>query len=138
MKAGVEHRVPLSDGALAVLTLMSQQRRTSDQGEHVFEGRREGRPLSDMTLTMPLRRAELGITVHGFRSAFRDWCGEATNTPREIAEACLAHALTNKVEAAYARTDYFEKRRDVMSRWAAFCCSSAIDNVVSIDRETAS
>jgi integrase len=134
MKAGVSHRIPLSDDALAVLTRMSQQRRTSDQNEHIFEGR----PLSDMTLTMPLRRAELGITVHGFRSSFRDWCGEATNTLREIAEACLAHTLTNKVEAAYARTDYFEKRRDVMNRWAAFCYGNAIDNVVSIDREAAS
>jgi integrase len=138
MKAGVVHRIPLSDDALAILERMSQQRRTSDQSEHIFEGRREGRPLSDMTLTMPLRRADLGITVHGFRSAFRDWCGEATNTPREIAEACLAHTLTNKVEAAYARTDYFDKRRDVMNRWAAFCCSSAKNNLISIDREAAS
>ncbi|MGZ0247942.1 MAG: integrase, partial [Alphaproteobacteria bacterium] len=67
MKAGVVHRIPLSDDALAILERMSQQRRTSDQSEHIFEGRREGRPLSDMTLTMPLRRADLGITVHGFR-----------------------------------------------------------------------
>jgi integrase len=113
---------------------MSQHRRTSDQSEHIFEGRREGRPLSDMTLTMPLRRAELGITVHGFRSAFRDWCGEATNTPREIAEACLAHTVRDATERAYARTDYFDKRRAVMGMWAAYCSRATIDNVVALNK----
>jgi len=134
MKAGVEHRVPLSGRAFEIL----QRVGVSDEDALIFGGRKSGRPLSDMSLTMPLRRAELGITVHGFRSAFRDWCGEATNTPREIAERCLAHAVADKTEAAYARSDYFEKRREVMERWAAFCAGGSTDNVVAFDQGAAS
>jgi len=134
MKAGVEHRVPLSGRAFEIL----QRVGVSDKDALIFGGRKSGRPLSDMSLTMPLRRAELGITVHGFRSAFRDWCGEATNTPREIAERCLAHAVADKTEAAYARSDYFDKRREVMERWAAFCAGGSTDNVVAFDQGAAS
>ena len=72
-----------------------------------------------MTLLMPLRRAEINSTIHGFRSSFRDWCSEATNTPREVAEAALAHAVEG-VEGAYARTDHYERRVTLMERWAAF------------------
>lgn len=134
MKAGVEHRVPLSGRAIEILNDIG----VGENSALLFEGLKRGRPLSDMSLTMPLRRAELGITVHGFRSSFRDWCGEATNTPNSVAEACLAHTVKNKVEAAYARSDYFEKRRDVMNLWAAYCTGGRTDNVVAFDKGTAS
>lgn len=117
MKAEVEHRVPLSGRAIEIL-----KARGEGEGDAlIFTGRKKHSPLSDMTLTMPLRRAELGITVHGFRSSFRDWCNEATNTPRAIAERCLAHAIEGKTEAAYSRTDFLDKRRDVMELWADYC-----------------
>jgi integrase len=121
MKAGRAHRIPLSDRAIRILEQMSDFRRASEPDAFVFGGQKPGRPFSDMTLTMPIRRAELPITVHGFRSSFRDWCAEATNTPREIAEACLAHVVKDQAEAAYARTDHFDKRRGVMDMWGAFC-----------------
>ena len=124
MKAGRAHRVPLPGRAVEILDRMGTYRRTNDADTYVFEGQTPGRPLSDMTLTMPIRRAGLPITVHGFRSSFRDWCAEATSTPREVAEACLAHTVRNEVEAAYARTDHFEKRRVLMGNWAAFCTAS--------------
>jgi integrase len=130
MKAGRAHRVPLSDRAVEILERMGDFRRTDELGAFVFEGQKPGRPFSDMTLTMPIRRAELPITVHGFRSAFRDWCAEATSTPREVAEACLAHVVKDAAEAAYARTDHFDKRRDVMSTWAAFCTGAEDVGVV--------
>ncbi|MBT4934711.1 MAG: integrase arm-type DNA-binding domain-containing protein [Rhodospirillaceae bacterium] len=115
MKADIEHRVPLSARAIELL---------GDPGKGlIFPGPRTGRPLSDMSLTMPLRRAELNITMHGFRSSFRDWCAEATDTPREIAEAALAHTVKDQTERAYARSDLFEKRRLLMDQWSAYCCS---------------
>jgi len=117
MKAEVEHRVPLPDRAVEILHGIGE----GEVDDLIFTGRKKGNPLSDMTLTMPLRRAELGVTVHGFRSSFRDWCNEATNTPRAIAERCLAHAIEGKTEAAYSRTDFLEKRRNVMQLWADFC-----------------
>lgn len=120
MKAGKAHRVPLSGRCMATLSRMAELRRSRKNDGLIFEGTRTGRPLSDMTLTMPLRRAGIDATLHGFRSSFRDWCAEATDTPREIAEACLAHALRNKVEAAYARTDHLDRRRDVMNAWSTF------------------
>jgi integrase len=133
MKAGRAHRVPLSGRAIEILEHMTTVRRTSDPDSFVFEGQKIGRPLSDMTLTMPIRRAKLPITIHGFRSAFRDWCAEATSTPREVAEACLAHVVRNAVEAAYARTDHFEQRRGVMKSWSDHCMNTAHDgNVISI------
>ena len=133
MKAGRKHRVPLSGRAIEILERMRTFRRIDDPDAFVFEGKRAGRPLSDMTLTMPIRRAGLQITVHGFRSAFRDWCAEKTSTPREIAEACLAHTVRNAVEAAYARTDHFDKRSILMQSWSNFC--TGIDqrnNVITI------
>ena len=133
MKAGAEHRVPLSSRAVEILKeILAEDKKTL-----IFQGRKEGRPLSDMSLTMPLRRAGLGVTVHGFRSAFRDWCGEATNTPREVAESCLAHVVKNATERAYARTDYFEKRRAIMDLWAAYCAAGRANNVGSLDSGTA-
>jgi integrase len=121
MKAGRAHRVPLSGRAVEILNTMASYRQSVEPSAYVFEGQKAGRPLSDMTLTMPLRRAELGITIHGFRSTFRDWCSDASITSREVAEACLAHAVKNAVEAAYARTDHFDKRRGVMDQWASYC-----------------
>jgi len=121
MKAGRKHRVPLSERAIEIHERMNTFRRIDDPDAFVFEGKRAGRPLSDMTLTMPIRRAKLPITVHGFRSTFRDWCAEETSIPREIAEACLAHTVRNAVEAAYARTDHFDKRSILMQSWADYC-----------------
>jgi len=116
MKTDVEHRVPLSDRAIELLG-------APDDGL-IFSGPRTGRSLSDMTLSMPLRRAALGVTMHGFRSTFRDWCADATDTPREIAEAALAHAVRDQTERAYARSDLFKKRRFLMDQWATYCCSA--------------
>lgn len=117
MKAGREHRVPLSGRAKEILSLMGQIR----TGDLVFPGLRRDRPLSTMALEMVLRRMKIDATVHGFRSAFRDWAAEQTSAPREVAEAALAHTIENKVEAAYRRTDLFEKRRVLMEQWARHC-----------------
>jgi integrase len=122
MKAGREHRVPLSTGALAVLAEASKLRTKKDQDSPVFPGGKAGKALSNMALLMLLRRmGRSDLTAHGFRSTFRDWCAEATNYPREIAEAALAHTLRDKTEAAYQRGDLMEKRRRLMADWATFC-----------------
>lgn len=115
MKAGKEHRVPLS--AQAVELLASLPRLAGN--EHVFPAPRGGQ-LSDMTLTAVLRRMGLEVTAHGFRSTFRDWAAEQTAYPSEVVEMALAHTIDNKVEAAYRRGDLFEKRRRLMSDWSAF------------------
>jgi len=120
MKAGKTHVVPLSARAAAILVRMQELRRGGDQ-TLVFEGAKLGRPMSDMTLTMLLRRMGAGVTAHGFRSSFRDWAAEATNFPREVAEAALAHAVESRVEAAYRRSDLLEKRRKLMEAWASYC-----------------
>jgi len=119
MKAGKEHRVPLSEPAATLLRLLQTQ------GDFVFPGLKKGKPLSNMAMDMVLRRMKTAnCTVHGFRSAFRDWCGEATQFPREIAEHALAHSVGNEVERAYRRGDALEKRRELMSAWAAFATSA--------------
>lgn len=118
MKAKREHRVPLSDPALALLAEMAKLRTTEDPAAYVFPGQGWNRPLSVMAMTMVLRRMKRGdITVHGFRSAFRDWAAEKTSVPNEVAEAALAHVVGDKVEAAYRRGDLFEKRRKLMEEW---------------------
>jgi len=134
MKAGEAHRIPLSDRAIEILQRVKELRRSDSLNTFVFEGRKQGRPLSDMSLSMPIRRAELGITVHGFRSAFRDWAAERTSFPRELAEKALAHAVRDKFEAAYQRGDLFDKRRKLMDAWAQYCLSArnAESNVTSI------
>ena len=122
MKAGREHRVPLSTAATALLRSMEQL------GDYVFPGRKVNAPLSDMSLTAVLRRmARNDITVHGFRSTFRDWCSESVENsfPREVCEHALAHSLPDKVEAAYRRGDLFEKRVKLMEAWAIFCGDAA-------------
>jgi len=116
MKAGREHRVPLIDRALAVLTALHETRTS----EYVFPGLRRGRPLSSMSMEAVLRRMNIDATVHGFRSAFRDWAGERTHVPREVAEAALAHLVGDAVERAYRRGDALEKRRLLMEAWAGF------------------
>lgn len=122
MKAGREHRVPLSEPALAILREMAEKRTGSADTDFVFPGQRPKRPLSQMAFSMLMRRLGYGdLTVHGFRSTFRDWCGESTNYPRELAEAALAHTLKDKTEAAYARSDLLDKRRSLMAAWGAFC-----------------
>jgi integrase len=119
MKAGREHRVPLSARALAILEEM-QRHRHAEEG-FVFPGGKLGRPLSNMAFLMLLRRLGRGdLTAHGFRSTFRDWAADRTNFPAEVAEMALAHAVSGKVEAAYRRGDLFEKRRRLMDAWAEF------------------
>ena len=130
MKAQREHRVPLSDRALAILSELAAAR----QGEFVFPSDRSLKPLSNMALSMVLRR--MGImdaTTHGFRSAFRDWSAERTSFPHELSEMALAHAIENKTEKAYRRGDLLEKRRQLMTAWARFCASgSGSGKVVSL------
>ncbi len=118
MKGGKEHRVPLSSPAVGLLEAIN---RTSDL---VFPGQRKGQELSDMSLSAVLRRMGKGdVTVHGFRSTFRDWCAEAPGNSfsREVCEHALAHSLPDKVEAAYRRGDLLEKRIELMQAWANFC-----------------
>jgi integrase len=125
MKGGREHRVPLSEPAMAVLRTMEPLRASQDA--LIFPGRSAGHPLSDMSLTAVLRRmGRADLTQHGFRSSLRDWAAETTHYPREVAEQALAHALPDKVEAAYRRGDLFEKRCKLMNDWAAFCSRPAL------------
>jgi integrase len=120
MKAAREHRVPLSEAALAVLSAVAPLRDDA-RGGRVFPGSRPGRPMSNRVFLMVLRRMERGdLTAHGFRSCFRDWAAE-TGQPADVAEAALAHTLGNKVQAAYQRGDLLERRRKLMELWAAFC-----------------
>jgi integrase len=120
MKAGKEHRVPLSDAALAILAAMPRS------GDYVFPGARQGSPLSNMALLMTLRRMGHGdLTAHGFRSTFSDWCAERTAFPAEVREMALAHAVGDKVEAAYRRGNLFDKRRRLADAWAKFCAQPA-------------
>jgi integrase len=115
MKAGKEHRVPLSAEALALLDALP---RMADI-DLLFPAPRGG-VLSDMTLTAVMRRMEVPAVPHGFRSTFRDWASERSNYPRDVAEMALAHTIGDKVEAAYRRGDLFEKRRMMMADWAQF------------------
>ncbi len=115
MKSGKEHRVPLSPRAIEIA-------RAQPKGTYLFAGRDEGKPLSNMAMLELLRRmGREDLTVHGFRSTFRDWAAECTTYPREVCEMALAHAISDKVEAAYRRGDLFEKRRLLMLDWAMFC-----------------
>lgn len=119
MKAEKEHRVPLTDAALMLLG------KHGGDDDLVFgSDTKPGKPISDMSMTAVLRRMKLnGITVHGFRSSFRDWAGETTSFPREVIEAALAHQLKDKAEAAYARGDLLDKRRELMAAWAGYICN---------------
>jgi integrase len=128
MKAGREHRVPLSEAAVVVLesvrplALMRDDK--PDLTAPVFPGPRRALPMSNMVMLMLLRRMKRGdLTAHGFRSTFSDWAAERTGYPREVVEMALAHAVENKVEAAYRRGDLFEKRRQLAEAWARFCAA---------------
>ena len=115
MKMKREHRVPLSDRAVAILK--SQPR--IDENPLVFPAPR-GSQMSDATMSAVLKRMGIDATVHGFRSSFRDWCGDYTNYPRDLAEQCLAHGADDPVEAAYRRGDALERRREIMNEWSKF------------------
>ena len=131
MKAGREHRVPLSAAAVAVLDKVSRGYRE----DFVFAGRKK-RALSNMAFLM-LRRMGLDkLTSHGFRSTFRDWAAERTNFQAEVAEAALGHAVGDKVEAAYRRGDFFEKRRRLMEAWGKFATSGPDAAVILTLRES--
>lgn len=117
MKAGREHRVPLSQGTCQIVAAMAEIRTS----EFVFPGGNAEKPLSEMAMLATLRRMKrTDITPHGFRSTFRDWAAECTDVPGEVVEMALAHTVANKVEAAYRRGDLFEKRKDLMDRWWRF------------------
>jgi integrase len=131
MKATREHRVPLSAPACAIIETLS----TSRIGEFVFIGQQSEKALSSAAMEMLLRRMKAGdVTVHGFRSAFRDWVGNETQFPRELAEAALAHVIGDKAEQAYRRSDALEKRRVLMEAWANHCDSGS-DQVAQGDRD---
>lgn len=135
MKGAREHRVPLSETALTIIGNMSAIR----SGAFVFPGGKEGRPLSNMAFLMLLRRmGRDDLTAHGFRSSFRDWAAERTGFPAEVAEMALAHAVGDKVEAAYRRGDLFQKRRQLAEAWAKFCAAPVSAGKVVPMRLTAS
>jgi integrase len=128
MKASREHRVPLSARAVEILKNLPRLEHNS----HVFPGNVRGKPLSSMAMTMQLRRMNrTDITVHGFRSTFRDWASEQTSFPHETCEHALAHRISDKAEAAYRRGDQFEKRRKLMEAWVTFS-EPRTDNVVPL------
>lgn len=131
MKAGKEHRVPLSDPAVALLEALPRLAGSP----YVFPSARGGM-LSDMALSALMKRMAVDAVPHGFRSTFRDWCAERINYPREVAEMALAHTISDKVEAAYRRGDLFEKRRRLMADWARFCdtVQKASGEVVPLQR----
>jgi integrase len=132
MKGGREHRVPLSGRANEIVETLAKSKR----GEFIFPGNKPNRPLSNMATDMLLRRMKAGdVTTHGFRSSFRDWAGELTSFPREVAEAALAHAVGDETERAYRRADALAKRRKLMDAWMQYLSkprSAANTNVVTL------
>ena len=128
MKAAKEHVIPLSEPALAVLQRLKAE---AKEGEFVFPGGKKNTPLSNMACLALLKRMGRGdLTVHGFRSSFRDWAGESTAHPREVIEHAMAHQLPDKAEAAYARGSLLERRRVLMADWAQYCAQPAATGVV--------
>ncbi len=117
MKAGRDHRVPLS---VRCLEILKAARKLDAESPYLFPGRGSTQPLSNMAMLMMLRRANSDITAHGFRSSFRDWASERTNFTRDVCEMALAHTVRDKTEAAYRRGDLLEKRRELMETWAQF------------------
>jgi integrase len=128
MKAGREHRVPLSSRAAAILYELEKTR----AGDFVFPGQVRNKPLSNMAMEMMLRRMKInGATVHGFRSSFRDWAGNVSSFPRELVETALSHVVGDKAEQAYRRSDALEKRRRLMDAWTAYCESPKTGSVIA-------
>ncbi len=125
MKSARPHRVPLSGGALAILTTRQAERR--EGADLVFEGSKQDRPLSDVAVSKALHAAagRPDVTVHGCRSSFRDWCDDAAHAPSDLAEAALAHVNPDKTERAYARSDFFDRRRGLMESWGTFCTGTS-------------
>ena len=133
MKAGREHRIPLSPRTVAILRKLEKMK----AGEFVFPGQARNKPLSSMAMEMVLRRMKLqDATVHGFRSSFRDWAGNVSNFPREITETALAHVIGDKAEQAYRRSDALEKRRKLMDAWSAYCEPKTSTNVVQMRKKS--
>lgn len=129
MKAGKEHRVPLSGRALTIVMELHASRHS----DFVFPGHVKGRPLSNMAFAMLMKRMKASAyTAHGFRSAFRDWAGDCTSFPRDVAEQALAHSVGDATERAYRRGDALEKRRELMAAWAAYCSANLSSNIISI------
>jgi integrase len=128
MKAAREHRVPLSPRAFEIVEAMAML----GSAGHVFPGPKPNKPLSSMAMAMLLRRMKAEITVHGFRSTFRDWASETTGFSHEVCEMALAHTIANKAEAAYRRGDLFDKRRKLMEAWAGYCASRKEGKVVPL------
>jgi integrase len=132
MKAGRAHTVPLSSQALVVL----KQSQIFASDERIFPGMANGKYISETAMRKLLAEFREGLTIHGFRSTFRDWCAEETNYPRELAEAALAHSNKDKVEAAYQRGDLFQKRLVLMQDWANYCLSGKRDKGRVVDIQT--
>lgn len=131
MKAGKEHRVPLSSRALAIVTELHASRHS----DFVFPRHVKGKPLSNMAFAMLMKRMKAdAYTAHGFRSAFRDWAGDCTSFPRDVAEEALAHRVGDATERAYRRTDALEKRRKLMAAWADYCSTEPGGNVIPLTR----
>lgn len=126
MKMKIEHRVPLTGRALEILEEMERIR----VSEYIFPGKKRNQPLSDMSLVAVMRRMDVEAVPHGMRSSFRDWAGEMTNFPRDLAEVALAHLVGDEVERAYRRGDALEKRRKMMEAWARYLSGGA--SVVSL------
>lgn len=134
-KARREHRVPLTEAAMAVLRRVPRV----EGNNHIFIGARQGRPLSNMAMLQLMRGMGYGVNgdrgdyvPHGFRSSFRDWSGEVSSFPRDVCEMALGHVIESKVEAAYRRGDLFEKRRRMMEEWSAWCGKGEANNVIGI------
>jgi len=127
MKANREHRVPLGNRSMELKRIAAS---LDPQSEYLFS--KNGKPLSNMAMPMLLRRMKLDITVHGFRSCFRDWVAEETTHSSEVAEKALAHAVANKVEAAYRRGDLLEHRKRMMTDWEKYCMTGQMNNVVTL------
>lgn len=142
MKNRKPHTVPLSDAAIAVIEKLAELRTSNAPDAFVFPGMRKDKSLSNMAMLATLKRMKRSdLTVHGFRSCFTDWARETTNFAREIREASLAHTLESATEAAYARGDLLEKRRNLMNAWAKACATIPAKNeggkVVPINRRRA-
>jgi integrase len=133
MKAGRPHSVPLSSRAIEILESAAEAR----SSEYIFSGHRHGQPLSSMAFDMLLRRMGRDVTTHGFRSTFRDWAGNETSFPRELAEHALAHVIGDKAEQAYRRSTALERRRELMEAWTRYCGPRSDSTVVNIGRPAA-
>ncbi|MBT4075094.1 MAG: tyrosine-type recombinase/integrase [Gammaproteobacteria bacterium] len=133
MKAEREHRVPLSGEAFKIIKEMEPFKRHTD--DFIFPGLAHAKPISEASLLKLVKLSHPTLTVHGFRSSFRDWCAEQTNFPREVAEAALAHIIKDKTEAAYQRGDMFEKRRKLMDLWTDYCLKGKTEaDVIPINK----